>query len=136
MTVLLLDLPAMYGDHHVTEVRRILLDLDGVQDVYASSGFRVVEITYNSKKITKKVIKAKLDEAGYNEDLAITLESSIPVNEREGEKYYRRTSSYAQTQNTIGFEQGVHYEGRAQWPCPGMGLLEVAITQTEEANNG
>jgi len=39
----ILELPAMYGDHHVTEVRHILLGLDGVKDVYASSGFRVVE---------------------------------------------------------------------------------------------
>ena len=131
-----LQLPAMYGDHHVTEVRRILLGLDGVEEVYASSGFRAVEITHDSKKTTEEIIKAKLDEAGYSEDLAITLESSIPVHEREGEKYFRHTSSYAQTKNVIGFEQEVRYEGRAQWPCPGMGVLDVAVTQIKEVNNG
>ena len=51
-----LELPSMYGDHHVIEVRRILLDLDGVTDVYASSGFRVVEVEYNSKKTPKKEV--------------------------------------------------------------------------------
>ena len=40
MEVFNIDLPAMYGDHHVVEVRRILMDIPGVEDVYASSGFR------------------------------------------------------------------------------------------------
>ena len=41
MKTLSLELPAMYGDHHVIEVRRILLEIDGVKDVYASSSFQV-----------------------------------------------------------------------------------------------
>ena len=65
MTVTTIDLPAMYGDHHVSEVRRILLDLEGVEEVYASSGFRAAEVTYNSKKLKKAEIVAKLEEAGY-----------------------------------------------------------------------
>ena len=35
MEVLTLELPAMYGDHHVVEVRRILLEIPGVDNVYA-----------------------------------------------------------------------------------------------------
>jgi len=64
MTVITIDLPAMYGDHHVSEVRRLLLGLDGVEEVYASSGFRAAEITYNSKKVKKAEITAKLEESG------------------------------------------------------------------------
>jgi len=30
MEVLSLELPAMYGDHHVVEVRRLLFELPGV----------------------------------------------------------------------------------------------------------
>jgi copper chaperone CopZ len=41
------DAPALYADHHVTEVRRILLELEGVTDVYASSAFQTVEVTYD-----------------------------------------------------------------------------------------
>ena len=42
--------PAMYGDHHVLEVRRILLAMPGVEDVYASSGFQTVQVTYDPAK--------------------------------------------------------------------------------------
>jgi hypothetical protein len=40
MNTLTLELPAIYGDHHVLEVRRILFELPGIEDVYASSNFR------------------------------------------------------------------------------------------------
>ena len=40
-------LPAMYADHHVVEVRRILLEMPGVQDVYASSAFQVADVTFD-----------------------------------------------------------------------------------------
>ena len=126
MTVLTLDLPAMYGDHHVVEVRRILLDLDGVEEVYASSGFRSVEITYNSKKIKKEEVTAKLDEAGYIGELLIPEETGIPVNEGTGsiDTYYRHTEAYVQTGKVVSFEQQVVRENRALWPCPGMAPIK------------
>jgi copper chaperone CopZ len=59
------DTPALYGDHHVMEVRRILLEVPGVEDVYASSGFRIVEVTFDDEKISEAEISQKLGEAGY-----------------------------------------------------------------------
>ena len=41
MNKVTIDLPSMYGDHHVQEVRRLLFDLDGVEEVYASSAFQL-----------------------------------------------------------------------------------------------
>ncbi len=64
MASLSLELPTMFGDHHVIEVRRILLEFDGVSDVYASSGFGVVEVEYNSKKTPKKDLVGALEKAG------------------------------------------------------------------------
>ena len=129
MEQLTLDLPAMYGDHHVVEVRRILFELPGVEDVYASSGFRVAEVVYNPEKIDEKEITAKLDEAGYQGELPISEESSIPASERNGSKtFFRHTSASEQTSSVIGFTQNVNYEGRALWPCPGM----EPITSMEE----
>lgn len=128
-----LELPMMYGDHHVQEVRRILFEIEGVKDVYASSSFHTVEINYNEKKTNQKKIKAVLDEAGYLGELAISLEPETPVTEREGEKYFRHTTQSTQTRNIIGFEQNVSYRGRSKWPVPGMGVLDVADTQTEES---
>ena len=121
MTVTTIDLPAMYGDHHVVEVRRILLDLDGVEDVYASSGFRAAEVTYNSKKVKKADIVAKLEESGYIGDLPIPEETDIPANETNGDgSFFRHTEAYAQTKHVVSFSQEIGAGGRGLWPCPGM----------------
>jgi len=133
MTNFSVELPMMYGDHHVKEVRRVLFETEGVKEVYASSSFHTVNIDYDTKKTNQKKIKAALEEAGYGGELAIPLEPSIPVTEREGEKYFRHTTSSTQTGNIIGFEQNVNYQGRSQWPIPGMGILDIAKTQTEES---
>ncbi len=123
MTVLTLDLPAMYGDHHVVEVKRLLMDLDGVEEVYASSGFRAAEITYNSKKVTKKDIVSKLDESGYIGELLIPAETGIPIDGNDSTQdntFYRHTEAFAQTGSVVSFAQKVGHEGRSLWPCPGM----------------
>ena len=122
MKILTLELPAMYGDHHVVEVRRILLDLDGIEEVYASSGFRAVEITYNPNKLNKADIEVKLDEAGYVGELLIPQETGVAVNEGNGAQdiFYRHTEAYEQTNKVVSFAQQVASESRALWPCPGM----------------
>jgi copper chaperone CopZ len=121
MTVTTIDLPAMYGDHHVSEVRRLLLSLDGVEEVYASSGFRAAEVTYNSKKVKKAEITAKLEEAGYLGELPIPKETDVPANEANGKgSFFRHTEAYAQTNNVVSFGQEIGQTGRALWPCPGM----------------
>ena len=55
MEKITVDLPTMYGDHHVTDVRRILLALPGVEDVYASSAFRLVEVTFDPTKTSPSI---------------------------------------------------------------------------------
>jgi len=136
MKTLSLELPAMYGDHHVKEVRRILLEIEGVKDVYASSSFQVVEVKYDPKKTSPEDLTADLEKAGYIGAPSISVEPSTPAYLSEGEKYYRTTSVSEETRNIIGFEQEVVYQGRTQWPCPGLGLLNVVEPQTKETNNG
>jgi copper chaperone CopZ len=120
-----LELPSMYGDHHVLEVRRILLELDGVSDVYASSGFQVVEVEYNSKKTPKKDLVAALEKAGYTSDFNIPEEQSIPANEQKETAYFRHTEANEQTGNTVSFEQAVRVQRSPLWPCPGMGAVKT-----------
>ena len=50
MKTISFQIPTMFGDHHVTEVRRILLEAPGVEDVYASSGFQVIEVAVDESK--------------------------------------------------------------------------------------
>lgn len=121
MEKLTIDLPAMYGDHHVVEVRRILLELPGVEDVYASSSFRAAEISFDPAKIETETITRKLDESGYLGELPIPEETDVPATEGNGKKpFFRHTEAYEETKNVVSFAQNVGFEGRALWPCPGM----------------
>jgi hypothetical protein len=118
------ELPALYGDHHVTEVRRIMLETPGVQDVYASSGFRVIEIQYDENKVNDLELQVKLNDAGYLGDLLTRIESEKA--ESSGEStgtYLRHTAAYAQTKLVVGFAQNIGKQGRPLWPCPGMGPI-------------
>jgi copper chaperone CopZ len=122
MEVLSLELPAMYGDHHVVEVRRLLFEMPGVEDVYASSGFHTAEITYDPDKVNAEEIKVKLDEAGYIGDLLIpeevAAESAATGNGRKG--FFRHSQTFESTNHIMGFGQKVNMEGRPLWPCPGI----------------
>jgi copper chaperone CopZ len=123
METFTLELPAMYGDHHVTEVRRLLLAMPGVQDVYASSCFQVVKITYDPKQTTTDAITAQLDKAGYLGDLALPAEAAQPA-PSVAERVTRHTVDYQQTGRVVGFAQNTPYTGRPLWPCPGIGPVQ------------
>lgn len=126
MTTMNVSLPAMYGDHHVAEVRRLLLALPGVHDVYASSAFQAVEVTFDPAQIDPDAIEGTLGEAGYLGELALPAESGKPVTESNGSaKYFRHTAVYAQTGRAVGFGQTVSFEGRPLWPCPGLGPVAM-----------
>jgi len=121
MEKLTLELPAMYGDHHVLEVRRILLEMPGVEDVYASSGFQAAEISYDPSKVKQEEITAKLDQAGYLGDLPIPEENTTPASEGNGRgPFFRHTQAFEQTNQVVSFAQKVDHSGRPLWPCPGM----------------
>jgi len=131
-----IDVPAMYGDHHVVEVRKILLRLPGVDDVYASSAFHVVEVSYDPTSISPEAIKAKLAEAGYLGELPLPVETGQPVSqdsERDKDIFFRHTAAFEQTKE-VSFGQNVSNTSRALWPCPGIG--PVPTPEAEEATHG
>jgi len=127
----LFELPAMYGDHHVLEVRRILSEIPGVQDVYASSAFQVVEVSYDENKVNDLELAMRLDEAGYLGEWTPTSEQDQPANTMAKEDvFFRHTEVFETTKQVVGFTQTVNYVGRPLWPCPGMG----AVRHIEEEN--
>lgn len=141
-----IDLPTMYGDHHVTEVRRLMLELPGVTGpkhglgVYASSCFQVIEVQYDETKLDPEEITAKLEEAGYLGDMQVPVEVGALSERENGDKpYFRNTAAYEQTGRTVSgspvvsFAQQVPYVGRPLWPCPGMGPIHQS---EEEITNG
>lgn len=119
------ETPTLYGDHHVSEVRRILLEIPGIEEVYASSAFQIIEVTYDPAKINDLEISIKLDEAGYLGEWSLPIESGATLyNAERGVKpYFRHTAAYEQTRQTVTFGQNVSYLGRPLWPCPGLGIL-------------
>lgn len=126
MEKLTLDLPAMYGDHHVLEVRRMLLGMPGVAEVYASSAFQVVEVTYDPAQVSAEAITALLEEAGYLEPLTVPLETDQAAYQSgDSNVFFRHTAAYQQAGRVVSFAQNVSYTGRPLWPCPGMGPLAI-----------
>ena len=133
MKTKIFEAPALYGDHHVMEVRRILLELEGVTDVYASSAFQTIEVTYDEAKINDLEIAVKLDEAGYLGEWTIPVELENAAQQGDGQKpFFRHTATYETVKHTVSFAQRVQYQGRPLWYCPGMG----AVKTDEEANHG
>lgn len=61
----LLTIPKLYADHHVTAVRQVLMALPGVMDVYASSAWQQVQVTYDPAKLSVNDIIRALEQAGY-----------------------------------------------------------------------
>jgi copper chaperone CopZ len=59
-----LHVPKMYADHHVQAVRKAL-ELDGVEEVMASSAFKRVIVGYDSARLGLDKIEEALQAAGY-----------------------------------------------------------------------
>jgi copper chaperone CopZ len=117
-----LEVPTMFADHHVLEVRRILLELPGVDDLYASSSFQYIKLEYDESKLKEKEILAKLEEAGYLGEILLPQESNLPATENGGKKDFRHTAAFEHTKQ-VSFHRQTSFSGRALWPCPGMGPI-------------
>ncbi len=136
-----IELPAMYGDHHVLEVRRILLEMFGVEEVNASSCFRTVETTFDPSKTSASAIRRKLEEAGYTEELTVPVETTRPATQTNSKEktFFRHTTAFEQAKHVVSFVQDVNYTGRPLWPCPGLGLIketEFNAALQREASDG
>lgn len=138
----LFTVPTMYGDHHVLEVRRILLEMSGVEEVNASSCFHTVEVSYDPAKVSVDEITAKLEEGGYLGELSVPVETATPASQTNGKEktFFRHTAAYEQTKQVVSFAQNIDYAGRPLWPCPGVGVIKrtdlEAAEQHKEVTHG
>ena len=73
MNSVTLSAPAMFADHHVLKAREALLALDGIDDVYASSAWQSVIVSYDAAKIEPAAIEKALAEAGYAPDKELPI---------------------------------------------------------------
>jgi len=121
-----IDTPALYGDHHVLEVRQLLQELTGIEDIYVSSAFHIVEVTFDSEKLNEAEIIGKLEEKGYLDQLSFAQEVGVaPYSEGEKQDaFFRHTEVFETSRRVVSFAQNVSYSGRPLWNCPGMGIIK------------
>ena len=125
MIKVLFETPSLYADHHVIEIRRVLLAQRGVLEVYASSYFRMVEVSYDPEQIDAGSISHCLEVSGYLDQLPVANEKGgYSHNPDEKATSFRKTRNNEQVSTAIAFKQDVLQEPRSGWPCPGMGLLK------------
>jgi len=120
MEKLVLTIPTLFGDHHTTAVKKTLAGIDGIDDLYVSSAFNQISLSYDPKIIKPDDIRSTLAEKGYREDAEpVLLAEVLPV----GKSTTRHTSAYTGTGDTVAFaETAPNWEGRPLWPCPGFEL--------------
>ena len=94
------DTPVLFGDHHVLEVRSILLALPGITEVYASSSFHIIEVNFDPAQITAEQITACLESTGY-------LSNSPGFTGETSPAPMRRTATFSQTPLVVSFTQDV-----------------------------
>ena len=112
MENLSLVLPALYGDHHVASVQRVLKSLPGVSDVTVSPAAHAVSLHFDAAQQTAAAIEAALAAAGYATG---DPEPILPV---PGPGATRHTATLA---GTLAFaHEPPAWEGRPLWPCPGF----------------
>jgi len=118
--------PAMYGDHHVQAVREMLLQLKGVEDVYASSSFNLVDVIYNPDVVEEGEFKKLLLENGYLDDLLTPIEAdkATYLEIDRSSSFFRHTEVFEKQRNIVGFSQEVKFNGRPLWYCPGFGAIK------------
>lgn len=129
MKIATYETPALYGDHHVLEVRRMLLEIPGVEDVYASSAFHMVDIHYDPNKVTEETLVKLLSDAGYMNEMAFATEAEKSAYlEEDGTKaYFRHSEVFETSRQVLGFSQQVPYSGRPLWNCPGFGVIKKTM---------
>jgi hypothetical protein len=81
MEKLQLNVPDLWADHHVLKARAALTAMNGVQDVIASSAFRMVALSYDPALVNPGAIMATLEDAGYPvaTDGTGVIAESVPV---------------------------------------------------------
>lgn len=65
MQEIILDVPGLYADHHVLELKKVLVDVEGVEEVYLSSAWKKVLLRVDPAKTNQEAIEVALAQAGF-----------------------------------------------------------------------
>jgi copper chaperone CopZ len=86
MRRIVVDVPEMYGDHHVTRVREALLGAKGVSEVIASSARRKVAVVFDEAVTTPEALRDALVTAGYLFETPAPIE--VTPRHKDGSSWY------------------------------------------------
>ena len=131
MVKFVFDLPFLFGDHHVIEVKKLLEKITGVAETYVSSSFHTVEVTYNPDLTGPEAFIACLEEAGYIGEAIIPEEIGVSsTSDKMNSPFFRKTNVYDATPKVVSFRQSLVLLNRRVWPIPGFGaVLSVKHTK-------
>ena len=108
-----LDIPTMYGDHHVLAVHGILAGLRGVHRVYASSAFQQVTVEFDPTQIALEQIETALTGHGYTPGERPAV-AQLPTG-----RHLRYVTAHGAAQDVVRFTVGLN-DDRPIIPCPGF----------------
>jgi len=83
MASITIPAPAMFADHHVLQARKALFALEGVDDVYASSAWQAVIVTYDPDQVDIPAIEGALADAGYASDKMTPVLAETGIQEQD-----------------------------------------------------
>ncbi|NLD45363.1 MAG: heavy-metal-associated domain-containing protein [Chloroflexi bacterium] len=83
----IIALPAMYADHHVLSVRQALLNLPGVNAVWASAARRSVKVRYDEASLASGALYEALEAAGYPPGRPVAL-AELPERHKDGSAWH------------------------------------------------
>lgn len=98
----LFSVPRMYADHHVLRVRRVLAQLPGVQDVYASAALKKVAVSFDPALTSAQAVQEALKAAGYGPD--DPLEFAQPPQNKEDNSFWYRLRPRVTRTNRLDIE--------------------------------
>ena len=92
-----LEVPTLWADHHVLKARDALTGLEGVEDVYASSAWKQILVTYEDDKVDGAAIEEALGKAGYpvgEGEMAVVVQPTERLRDPQwGELGFRATTT-------------------------------------------
>ena len=113
-----LSVPGMYGDHHVLAVRDLLGKLPGVENIYATSAFKQVVVTFDPAKSKPADFENMLKAEGYMESEARPDITDAIKAQRHGGSQFVVASGMAES---VRFEAPpVNWGAGGPRPCPGF----------------
>jgi hypothetical protein len=108
-----LKIPAVFGDHHTSEIRRILSEFKGVEKCDVSSAFNEVWIEIDPSATKRETIEDQLRQHGYisGDETPMYPSDQTPS-----------TTKHTEVQSDViaFYDAEPSWEGRPLWPCPGL----------------